>query len=904
MKKAIVAGALFLSLTPAFGSTRVVIEEMRKLKASLPANDPSRNEISLRLADRLADQALLTKDQDPGQAEADRLEAINLYQENLSSRSGEAQIKIQFQLARLYSEKSSDASSLKSAKELFQKVGSTTQSKELKRESFLRLAEFAENNSKTSPEAVGYYRQALALCEGTDSCSFSHYRLAWIERNQDHFAQALDEMKQALWDSKGQLREEAARDLVSFMGLAPELADQNIAYVDQLSTKVNRPSMVQDLAYAYLTNGHKSAGVKVLALTHSRNPSIYGQMRLMEEYYGLRQWDQFRSVLNQFEASVNSPEASALKDAIEIEKIGRRLATQLDGERTADATRFDDFKKFTLSYLNLFPRSTECAKIMEGLIAAEKDSEAKVSQLKSWLQSTRFQLSATDEVRLRELRASIAQKQADQNVASNSIVIEEMDALIAKGGAKTREYRYQRARAAYAMKNFTVAIPEFENLAKSALAIDANPDAFAVQSQHLLLDIYNQQKNFGQLAVQAKLWTSNESLKKNAKIAGDLKEMNDIAEQAGFEGAIAKGQSTESLDQFLDYCQNGKFLPKSCENSKVLAIQLNQHSKLVSVLEILAKQDAKTNQPTLIDEYENGGYFEKAANLMQVASATGDFKSRFKNALMFEVARNEQGRDAILKNLRQSVLSRKLKLEAAEEKAMLSFLNDAQLLDAGLLNVLAVNESKGFLAEQLEERNLGNRQTLLTLLSFNTYQGFAWSKRVIEKAETLANEESKIKFHGRNGQVAFQKRVNRLKELNQYADLYLSGADALTRTKLLSILKTSHEQIGAEILESPMPSNLSEEQIAQIKASLMEMAKPFQEKVVSLQQLLDAESQKVSMTQSSAKGIFDEKGYQDGIAQLHQNPKNAAALGRLKSVFETAGLSRPAAYFEGRIQGL
>jgi hypothetical protein len=341
MMKGIAAGVLFLSITPAFGSTRVVIEEMRKLKSALPVNDPSRSEISLRLADRLADQALLSKDQAPSQAEADRLEAISLYQENLSTRAGEAQIKIQFQLARLFAEKSSESSSLKAAKDLFEKVSGSTQSKELKRESFLRLAEFAENQSKNPSDASNYYRQALTLCEGTDSCSFSHYRLAWIERNQEHLPTAIDEMKLALWDSKGQLREEAARDLVTFMGLAPTLADQSIAYIDQLATKVNRPTLLEDLAYAYLSTGHKDAGVKVLALTHSRSPSLYGQVRLMEEYYGLRQWDQFRATLNQFEASVNTlPAGSNLANGVEIEKIGRRLATQLDGERTTDPTRF------------------------------------------------------------------------------------------------------------------------------------------------------------------------------------------------------------------------------------------------------------------------------------------------------------------------------------------------------------------------------------------------------------------------------------------------------------------------------------------------------------------------------------------------------------------------------------
>jgi PPE-repeat protein len=107
-------------------------------------------------------------------------------------------------------------------------------------------------------------------------------------------------------------------------------------------------------------------------------------------------------------------------------------------------------------------------------------------------------------------------------------------------------------------------------------------------------------------------------------------------------------------------------------------------------------------------------------------------------------------------------------------------------------------------------------------------------------------------------------------------------------------------------MESPLPANLNEEQVAQVKVSLAEMAKPFQDKVESLKKLMETEEQKVSLslTQSSSKPSFDENSYQEAINLLHQNPKNGAALTQLKTLFTNAGLNRPAAYFEGRIQGL
>jgi hypothetical protein len=337
----------------------------------------------------------------------------------------------------------------------------------------------------------------------------------------------------------------------------------------------------------------------------------------------------------------------------------------------------------------------------------------------------------------------------------------------------------------------------------------------------------------------------------------------------------------------------------------VLSVKLGRHPQLIEVLELLAKQDPKTHSPVLADEYENGAYFGKVADLMaKLESNPADFKSRFKMALLQEVNRNPAGRDAVLVEMRKQYGARKMKVSAEEEKALLVFFNDAQLLDASMITATAVPEMKAFIAENLEEQNRGNKTTAQTLLGFTTYQGVAWANLVTAQAESIAKTANQIGFHGRNGQVAFQKRVNRIRELNQFADRFLSGADSLTRTKLLAVLKSSHEKIGSEILQSPMPAGLSEDQLAQIKASLVEMAKPFLEKVDALSKLLQEETMKVSMIQSGAKTAFDEQGYQQAISQLHVNPKNREALNQLKTIFETAGQIRPAAYFEGRIQSL
>ncbi len=191
-------------IQPAYAN-RVVVNELKKLKSSLAMNDPSRTELSLRIADRLVDESFSTQN-NGSQAAKDRVEAIALYQEVLPKVSASKQTKVRFQMARLYLEQGNPSA----AEPLLTAVYGQSEQMELKRESALRLAEIAEAKSPSAAET--YYTQSLAICQGTDSCSYAHYRMGWIKKNRGDLPGAIQEMKLALWDSKGQIREEARYD--------------------------------------------------------------------------------------------------------------------------------------------------------------------------------------------------------------------------------------------------------------------------------------------------------------------------------------------------------------------------------------------------------------------------------------------------------------------------------------------------------------------------------------------------------------------------------------------------------------------------------------------------------------------------------------------------------------------
>ncbi len=157
--------------------------------------------------------------------------------------------------------------------------------------------------------------------------------------------------------------------------------------------------------------------------------------------------------------------------------------------------------------------------MIDGWLAAETDEAAKIPQLKIWIQEENQAKRKQEELRLRKIRAAIAQKTGDTGV-----VVEEMTALAQAepAAAKKREALYQIAYAHYTANNFDAALPEFQKLAH----LDSGaPDDLAIQSEHLALDILAKKKAFGEALSQARLWT------KDARFAGWIRSLPNHASE-------------------------------------------------------------------------------------------------------------------------------------------------------------------------------------------------------------------------------------------------------------------------------------------------------------------------------------------------------------------------------------
>lgn len=873
---------------------RYVINEMKKLRDSLSPGDHSRKELALRLADLLVDEGIISARVATGvNKNLDLREALELYKEVLSSPvNPQLQTKIEFQMARLYLELGQNDA----AKPLLMKIAEQGSSTDLKRESLLRLAELSNS--------IAYYRQALSLCAGTDMCSLSHYRISWILRNEGKIREAIDEMKLALWDSKQQIREESLRDWMSFIGLQNYKKEDpqfqaDLQAVEALSTQLKRPEMLAELQAAYFASGNKSAGVATLELVNARNPSISSQIALLEETFGMRDWERFGRLLEEWKLStVNPAQVAAIKDPAHLEKICKRIAIQLDGERTTNRTRVREFQEFTANYLKLFPSSSERIRLMEGWVASEEDSARKLSQLGAWITESKFTFTAKEEFELRELRVSIAQKASDR-----AVVLAELAGLIAlapqypAAATKLREYRYVRAKTLYDQKSYDEALTEFKSLA-ALTDTDASPDQWAVQSEQLALDILNLKKDYAGIVSLAKAWTTHPKLASQAKYARDLQEISEIQSQAEFEQAVSLGTSEAGLQVFLQYCKSGKFFPKSCENAKIIAVKLNKHPELIAVLEKLGSED-------LVSEYEIGAYFTEAARILE--KKITDRASMLKTALLYELGQDLTSRDRVL----ERVLQDRKGAPPSEAEAMALFLtlSDAGMITSRLLSLPWGEAFKLKVADRLESIGKGDALTKKLLLASSTWVGPSWEKLVIAETQKLEDAEKKIKFYGRKSQILFELRMKAQKKLAAYADHYLNGANASTRVELLTILQTSYDRLAQEILNSPIPPEVAEDQKAQIAASLSEMAKPFIERAQAFSGLLAQTKSQLPAPSLAQTEI--QKSLQSPVAalsaatlleQLHQNPRNTAAMTELQNLHQSLGRVRLAKYYEGRIK--
>lgn len=900
-----------------------LIKEMESLRNNVSLKDPTRSTLTLRLADMYFDEAskVVAKNPDPTPDQFKQIgtlqkRSLQLYQEAATgangvypAASGKAKYKIQFQIARLHS----DLFETAKAKPLFIDLAANSGILNIQRESSLRLAEIfeKESNAKSDLEADRYYQMAIQMCEGGDVCSYARFRRAWLLHHQGKLEDAIKEMHAALYDSKRQIREESLRDYIFFLSHRATDGQKELVEMEELANKLARPGLVLELGEAFFVNGNRAAGTKFIAYFNERKPEVRFQARLLEEYYGSRNWDAFRDILEQAESVKNPQLPTDPIQLAETDKIMKRLCIQLDGERTSQTQYAKDFQRTIMVYLALFPKSDIRERMIDGWIAAEPNEEVKIAQVKTWIGDANKLGNKNEEMRLRKIRTASAQKLKNQD-----IIIEETKVLAAneKDTAKSREYKYLEARALYEKKEYAKALPLFVELAK----VETKADTWATQSQNLALDIYANDKDYDKAIAQSESWLNNPKIKADPSMADELRDMSKISQETKFQKAASLGETPQALAVFREYCEQGVFKEKSCSNAKILAVKLKDQDAILSSL----KLEGKTEE--LASEYEASAHFAEAAELLEKKAT--DMKSWLKVSILYELAQKGSDHQRTL-NKAVDAFAKTKSTSENEEILLFQSLKDANSIQPAHMKLGWSPARKLWIAEELEANGKGSADTAKMLMASTQHTGSAWSRYVVADMQKLDQSQRKINFYGKQSQAKFQARVGGVKQLVKYSEKYLEGADLVTRVKMAGILAFANRDLGAEILNSPMPQGLDEASIQQLQGALAQMAQPFLDQGAAYEKLareqaakLDStqaqtwaaalgspetfkaslDSVKVSAAQANQAVDWGKAGEQYKI--LNKDPARTAALQDLKKQFEVAKKPRLAAYFEGRIR--
>lgn len=910
----------------AFAGDPQLARDVEALRNSLPLKDPARPTLTLRLADVLFDQSVelganaLASDSDQAQTASARKRALALYLETLQGTAfhpglkGALSYKVKFQVARLYQELGQVDNANKYWKELVEQQ----EFKDLRREAALRLAEFYEKKKTIAAlkESDVYYRLAIELCGTGDVCAYGHYRRAWALREAGDLPAAITEMQVALFDSKGQVRDEALRDLLVFLSAEKTDGEKALLLIEKLALQTGRPSLYEELAEAFYSAGNREAGTKVLETVNQRQPSLVHQIRLMEEFYGLRQWDKYRIVADQ--AAANPAPVGGL-DA-KSEKILRRLSVQLDGERASRPEFAPDFKNIVLLYMHLLPKHKDQFKMIEGWLASESDSAAKMKKIDEWVNGPDLGLTKAEQIKLREIRLALAVKGKD------SAIIEAESSKLASlvtDPARVREYRYIQSVSIKEQGR----TDEVLALLKTWAVSSAPQDTWTFRGGLMQVDILLEKKVYAEIAQVSGEWADSAEVQKAAKAAKDKKIWDDglslltrVREEARFEAATALGDSPVALKTFQEYCMAGKFLPKSCENARVLAVKLKDQK---AILALLKAMDRKAD---LAAEYEAAGFFFESAELQEKELSDKSEDTDFlKVALLYELGNRFTDRNRVLENIVKRMKARKS--AGPQEDIIYASLKDAKLLGPEAMDLPWSETNRLKLANQLELEGKATERTRKELLASTRAAGVAWSRHVLAELSKLDAAQRKISFYGKKGQAKFKSRLAAIEGLDKMVEKYFAGADLKTRSRIAILLTKSYSDFATEILNSPFPAELSPEVLAEVKASLAAMAEPFQKKaadytklaqdqlaqipVVSeraaLEALLvpEAEPAKVVKVEdpapAAAVAAIPEDGYKKALGTLHEDPASSLALGEIKGFYEAQGKERLASYFQGRL---
>lgn len=912
-----------------------LIQEMTSLRDSLKIEDPARVDLTLRLADLYFDVSIQEgnqagKTEDLDVLKKNRLKALELYKHSLNGTDkltpavGLNRIKVQFQMARLLSRLNEG----KMAEPYYKEILANKESpKKMIEQSALALAEWYEEDAHMA-ESKKYYDLAISLCDDKNSCNYAYYRLGWLLYKDTKLDEAIIAMEKSLWIDESVIRENSLTDLLLFISNKETNGLKEYEKMAEIAKKSKRPELTRLLTEAFYVAGNRLAGSNLLAELNKVDPNLYYEVRLLEEFYGFRKWDKVEEYLTILEKRSVKDIPVKVEEAKEVLTILRRFIVQVDAEMQVVKNLNIFLKRSIDIYLDMYPNDELRKKMQAGWLSAEDDSLKKLSKLERYInEDLSFGVDQKEIRKLRQTRLSLAQAQKRQD-----IVLDESRAIaeILKGTNEADEFLYVAARELYSQKNYVEALPYFQSIIKNT-EIQKVVNNWAVLSQNLILDIFNNQKNYDGIISQVTMWKDLTSkLQVSEEVTKETKSMDQIYLQAQFEKAATMKESPEALLRFYNFCMSDQFSEKSCPNAKVLSIKFKDQGKLIKLLEKLKDENA------LVVEYELMGLYSNAAQLKEKLELNGKKKPNLEDYLkisfLYELDNKRIESQRVL-TLMMSAIKREKSIPVDLEKSIFSALDEANLLDEKALSMPWSINQKLKLASRLEIIK-PSEATKKILLSQKDGSGPVWSKLILSQLEQEFLKANKIKFYGNQSQKLFKQRSVAIEKFVSLAKPVLDGSDLETRVYILHMLKLTYKNIANEILNTPIPDGLDDETLATVTGQISTLADPFDRVNEDYDKLLSEQlaaitdiglreqvtknitgdvknysnfielKETANVNKSDSLSAFDLSQLEEMRQKLLSDPEDRTSLIGLKDFYAKNEKTRLAAYYTARVENL
>jgi tetratricopeptide (TPR) repeat protein len=905
----VVCGALLFSLMvrpSTVLASEALIEQVEVLRDTSASSDKAQiRALTVKLANMHFSEAVnlnsspdQTRDT-PRKVLTHRLRAIQLFEGFLSGEkgryeapTGEQRAAVMFNLARVYA----DTQKNDKAELIWKELSKNKDYPSIASESSLNLAEISEAANAASKEALEYFRIVIALDKRQDLRNYAHYRAAWIERNLEQWSDAIADLKEALYDGKGQIKEEVVSDLVTFHAMSGIQAEVALAYFYDLAAKSGRPELPGRLADAYLASGKKTQAVSVLKSVTTTKSNLLHSMRLLEEAYGLRDWVSYTKAVDQIEhAKLDSVNKEQQADVF---KILKRLMVQLDAERQTRPEYLTHFVAAAEVFVRFFPADEDIFKVVSNLIFVETDDASKARRIREFLDSKDLKISVKNQLVMREQLVSIYQKLGkhdDAAMMAQSIVA-------TATGPDVRRFTFVQA------SELNDAGKEKEALALfQGIVAQNREDDFGLKSQMVVTKLLGKSGDYKGVLASTDSYLKAVSGQPSLKTTKEYQAIIEVRDRSEFENAVTLGATPGALASFQKFCTSGQFAPKACENASSVAVKIGDYDALLAILRF-EKKNAEVTQIL-----ESSARFEDAAKDLEakLTAKTSSMTDYLHVAILFEIAGNSTERNRILGNLVTFIGAKSFGSFGSVDEESLIFrtLDETSQLKG---KALALKWSDGHRCELLNRAVAAgdtSKKTVDTLLSCKTFPGAAWTQQAMARVQTLHEAQAKLGFYGNNSKNRFQKRLAAISVLAKEIDRLMPSADSASYTAFATRAQDSYLALAKEIEAAPIPAEVTEDMLPQVRQALADMASPIKQKAEAYAGFIAKETASnkdkgsnntAQVTQAPEPVAPSETAA--SFAILRKDPSNREALAKIREAFSQKGNMRVAAYFDGRIK--